>query len=104
MFTLPINHTFGLLWNNGFYKKVVILISIAVLLCAIYVVQKQISSEERITLSESLLYFPSGEHIRLATLGFDAVIADLLWARTVVSFGEQFHTDKNYKWLYKNLS
>jgi len=103
MFTLSINHIFSSLWNNGFHKKVVILISIAVLLCAIYFVQKQISSEERVTLTESLLYFPSGEHIRLATLGFDAVIADLLWARTVVSFGEQFQTDKNYKWLYHPL-
>ena len=84
-------------------KKVVILISVAILMFIIYLVQRQINSEERATLSESLLHFPSGEHIKLATLGFDAVVADLLWARTVVSFGEQFHTDKNYEWLYHAL-
>ena len=104
MFTTQ-NSAFGSwFWHEGFYKKVVILISVAVLMFIIYFMQKQIGSEERITLSESLLLnFPSGEHIRLATLGFDAVIADLLWARTVVSFGKQFHTDKNYQWLYHPL-
>ena len=44
-------------------KKVVILISIAVLMFIIYLVQKQINSEERDTLSETLLHFPSGEHL-----------------------------------------
>jgi tetratricopeptide (TPR) repeat protein len=91
------------LWQKEFYKKIVILVGIVALMFTIYLVQKQISAEERITLSESLLHFPSGEHIRLAAMGFDPVIADLLWARAVVSFGEQFHTDKNYKWLYHPL-
>jgi len=102
---LAILHSCHSSWflNKGFYKKAIILISIVVLMFIIYLVQKRINSEERITLSGSLLYFPSGEHIKLATLGFDAVVADLLWAKTVVSFGEQFHTDKNYKWLYHPL-
>lgn len=84
-------------------KKIIILVTIVLLMFIVYLVQGQIDSKERITLSETLLHFPSDEYIRLATLGYDAVIADLLWARTVVSFGEQFHTDKNYKWLYHPL-
>jgi len=103
MFVSLINDIFGLLWRKSFYKKVVILISVAVLMFIVYVVQTQINSEKHITLSESLLHFPSSEHIKLATLGYDAVMADLLWARTIVSFGEQFQKDKNYKWLYRPL-
>ena len=54
-------------------------------------------------LKEKLIYIPKGPFIKTAALGFDAVLADLLWVRSVVYFGGHFLTDKDYHWLYEIL-
>lgn len=54
-------------------------------------------------LEEKLIYIPSPQFIRSASLGFQAVLADLIWARTVVYFGEHSRTDKDYTWLYRMI-
>lgn len=54
-------------------------------------------------MEEKLIYIPSAQFIKTASLGFQAVLADLMWARTTVYFGEHSKTDKDYKWLYHLL-
>ena len=55
-------------------------------------------------LEEKLIYIPTGRFIRMAALGFDVVLADVLWARAVVYFGGHFlEGDKDYRWLYRIL-
>jgi tetratricopeptide (TPR) repeat protein len=54
-------------------------------------------------LEEKLIYIPTSRFLRTAALGFDAVLADLLWMRAVVYFGGHFLTDKDYRWLYHIL-
>jgi tetratricopeptide (TPR) repeat protein len=68
-------------------------------------IQRQLDrmKPSREQLKEKLIYIPSGRFIRTAALGFDAVIADLLWMRAVVYFGGHFLTDKDYRWLYHIL-
>lgn len=39
---------------------------------------------------EDTLYLTSGETLKRASLGFDGVLADLYWVRTVLYFGAQF--------------
>ena len=53
--------------------------------------------------AELMLYLPSGELLRPAALGFDTVLADVLWLRTVSYFGLHYLTDKRYDWLYHML-
>ncbi|MBI4619763.1 MAG: hypothetical protein HY739_06340 [Desulfobacterales bacterium] len=52
---------------------------------------------------ESLLYLPSGKFIKTAALGFDELLADLLWVKAVAYFGGHYLTDKQYDWLYHIL-
>ena len=70
-----------------------------------YLCQRQLDqirpSRER--LEEKLIYIPNGRFLRTAALGFDAVLADLLWTRAVVYFGEHFLTDRDYRWLFSLL-
>ena len=54
-------------------------------------------------LEEKLIYIPNARFTKVASLGFHAVLADLLWARAVVYFGEHYLTDKDYSWLYRIL-
>jgi tetratricopeptide (TPR) repeat protein len=48
---------------------------------------------------ESLLYLPSGKYLKPLSLGYDQVVADLLWIKTINYFGNHFSTDKQYPWL-----
>lgn len=54
-------------------------------------------------MEEKLIYIPSARFVKTSSLGFHAVLADILWARTIVYFGEHSRTDKDYKWLYHLL-
>ena len=54
-------------------------------------------------MEEKLIYIPSPQFIKTASLGFHAAIADLMWARTIVYFGEHLKSDKDYEWLYHLL-
>lgn len=54
-------------------------------------------------LEEKLIYIPNARFTKAASLGFHAVLADLLWVRAVVYFGEHYLTDEDYSWLYRIL-
>lgn len=53
---------------------------------------------------ESLLYLPSGKYLKPLALGYDQMVADLLWIKTIDYFGEHFMTDKEYPWLHHILN
>lgn len=86
------------------------LYAIALILCIISIagftlMQWQIDrmKASRQRLGEKLIYIPSGQFIKTASLGFHVVLADLLWTRAVLYFGEHLNTDKDYRWLYDIL-
>ena len=93
--------------RSKFQKRFRFLASALCILCSVgfILVQRQADrirpSRER--LEEKLIYIPGPQFIKTAALGFDAVIADILWARAVVYFGEHYLTDKDYSWLYRIL-
>ena len=92
---------------GAFYKiirSLVVVLSCITLMVSVYALQRQIDKVKHITLSERLLfYFPPGGYVKSATLGFDVVVADLLWAYTMVSFGGDFVENRNYEWLHRPL-
>ena len=54
-------------------------------------------------LEQRILYLPSGELLAPACLGFDGMVADLLWIRAIMYFGSHHDMteDENwYVWLY----
>jgi len=48
---------------------------------------------------ESLLYLPSGKYLKPLSLGYNQVVADLLWIQTISYFGGHFLSDQEYPWL-----
>jgi tetratricopeptide (TPR) repeat protein len=46
-------------------------------------------------LAEDALYLSSGETLKRASIGFDGLLADVYWLRTVLYFGEQFTNQRN---------
>lgn len=45
---------------------------------------------------EELAYYPSGQHLKPATLGFSEAAADLAWLRAVQYYGEHRNTDNRF--------
>lgn len=45
---------------------------------------------------EELSYYPTGQHLELATLGHREAAADLAWLRAVQYYGEHRHTDNHF--------
>ena len=48
---------------------------------------------------EELLYLPSGAYIKPFLLGYDQILADIVWVRTIQYFAVHFLTDQNFTWL-----
>lgn len=52
---------------------------------------------------EEFLYLPKVEYIKTASLGYDQVVADLLWLKTVQHIGEKKISSQGYEWIYKAI-
>lgn len=50
------------------------------------------------TLHQELIFLPSAEGVRLASSGQHEVVADLMWVRTVLLFGERYDSDDSLLW------
>ncbi len=50
------------------------------------------------TAATELLVMPSGEALKIGSLGYGVHLADLLWVRTVLTFGEHFAEDPDSDW------
>ncbi len=46
-----------------------------------------------------LVYLPPSQFLRAVTLGYEHVLANVLWFRTISYFGQHYHTDRAYPWL-----
>lgn len=53
---------------------------------------------------EFFLYLPKGDHLKPLALGYDQVLADLLWIQTIDYFGDHYVSDQKYPWLYHMLT
>jgi tetratricopeptide (TPR) repeat protein len=52
---------------------------------------------------ENLLYLPTGENLKVMSLGFRSLLADALWVKAIGYFGGHNLTDREYPWLHHIL-
>jgi len=52
---------------------------------------------------EQLMYLPNGEYLKIASLGYRELIADLLWLQAIQVMGDKKVSDENGRWLYRAL-
>lgn len=84
--------------TRGLIISVVIILAIAQVF-----IQKRLEAYRSVE-KESLLYLPSGKYLQPLTLGYNQMVADLLWIKTVAYFGGHYMTDKEYPWLFHILN
>ncbi|MGA1825578.1 MAG: tetratricopeptide repeat protein [bacterium] len=79
-------------------------LSLVVLLwTGIYFIQSTIDTSFSYQHIEKMLYVPSGKFLKPLCLGFDELVADILWIKAIGYFGTHVKTDRNYPWLYHIL-
>src|SRR6266496_3338167 len=49
--------------------------------------------------SQEFMYLPSGEHLKLVSLGYDDVVADLLWLEAIQAMGERKFSEAAGHWV-----
>ncbi|MGA1868130.1 MAG: hypothetical protein ACMUJM_06235 [bacterium] len=86
-----------------YFISILVLSLIAVLWTSIYFLQVSIDNHFSPQQIEKMLYLPSGKFIKSLCLGFDHVVADILWIKAVGYFGAHVKSDRNYPWLYHIL-
>lgn len=52
---------------------------------------------------EEFLYLPKAEYIKTASLGYDQVVADVLWLKAIQHIGEKNISSQGYEWIYKAI-
>jgi hypothetical protein len=85
-------------------SKFLIFFTIITLFTGSFLVQRKLERiQPRQKSMESYLYIPSAKFLKPFTFGFNQVIADYFWIKTVGYFGEHLMSDRNYPWLYPML-
>lgn len=51
-------------------------------------------------MAAELSYLPKGQYLKTAVLGYQHVVADLIWIRAVQHFGDLKQTPQGYVWAY----
>jgi len=87
-----------------FIKPFLKLSGILLLGLSIYLAQLQIDRSKNINQEmKGFLHLPKGEYLKVAALGYDQLLADLLWLRVIQMIGEHTVTETAYEWVYHAL-
>lgn len=85
-------------------KALVFVLYVATIYTAIALFQIQIDkTRNNYSKMEDMKYLPSGQFLKGSALTYDELLADFLWIKALVYFGEHYQTDKSYRWLYHLL-
>lgn len=52
---------------------------------------------------QRFMYLPQGEYLRVVVLGYEQVVADLLWIQAIQAMGERKVTEEAGHWIYRAL-
>jgi len=70
---------------------------------SVYLLQLSIDSTSKAEMREKvvqdLVYFPSGDFLREATIEYQNVASDAVWLRAIQYYGHHLMTDRKYEWL-----
>ena len=85
-----------LLRSRFWFTAIIVLLIVGF---TVHVLQIQLRKTRGQNPFQELLYLPSGKYLKVVVLGFDDLVADLLWIRGIQYFGGHFMGDKNYAML-----
>jgi len=86
---------------RGLVKKALFIVAfIIVFVVTILSQHKLLKKVRQYEVYRDSLYLPRPEYIKVSALGYDMILADLLWLRSIQAFGGHFMSDKDYSLMY----
>lgn len=83
------------------YKYYLTPVLLVAIILSIYMTQIHIERHkgigERI---EKFMFLPKGEYLKPAVIGYDQLVGDIIWLRTIQVIGEKVVTRQGYDWVY----
>src|SRR3990170_7095555 len=83
------------------YKYYLIPVLLVPIVLSIYMTQTYIERhkgiEQRI---EKVMFLPKGEYLKPAVIGYEQLVGDIIWLRTIQVIGDKVVTPKGYDWVY----
>src|SRR5437867_11369018 len=74
------------------------------LVVGLHLLQVRIDAQRAVTPKlQRFMYLPQGEYLRGAVLGYEQVVADLLWIQAIQAMGERKVTEEAGHWIYLAL-
>ena len=87
--------------QESFRRKIIALVLIIGLFVSVYPLQRHIDlGRMKFRGHEELLYLPSGNFLKVVSLGFEEALADILLIKMIDYFATHLKTDRTYTWLY----
>jgi tetratricopeptide (TPR) repeat protein len=74
-------------------------ICLAAAVSGVAVTGRSLQAEAPQAIESGPVYLPRPEYLRWMSLGYDNVLADVLWFRTISYFGKHYRSDRTYPWL-----
>src|SRR3989442_13035429 len=72
------------------------------LVVGLHLLQVRIDAQRAVTPKlQRFMYLPQGEYFRVAVLGYEQVVADLLWIQAIQAMGERKVTEEAGHWAYQ---
>lgn len=84
--------------------KVAIVVVVLMLVIGVHAFQVQIDHAKTASPPlQEFRYLPDGEYLRIAAIGHEHIVADLLWLRAIQVMGDRKMSDEAGQWLYQLL-
>jgi hypothetical protein len=78
--------------------------SLLVFITGLHFVQLQLDQQRAATPKlQRFMYLPHGQYLRVAALGYEQVLADLLWIQAIQAMGERKVSEEAGHWIYRAL-
>ena len=90
-----------MLMKRSVFSFVILIVLMTLLVAVIVPIQRHLDGEKSAWEEhEELLYLPSGKVLHIVSLGFDQVVADIIFIKMIGYFATHNATDHTYTWLY----
>lgn len=76
------------------------LIAIILLVGVVAAQHRQLKQVQKYAPYRDSLYLPTPQYVKLIALGYDMILADFLWLRSIQAFGAHFMIDRDYRPIY----
>lgn len=85
-------------------RQTTLVTTVLVLIVGLHFVQLQLDQQKAATPKlQRFMYLPHGQYLRVAALGYEQVMADLLWIQTIQAMGERTVSEEAGHWIYHAL-